>query len=79
MRAIQSLRKKIDLNVDDRIRLAFTAEEPLARAVSEHREYIAQETLALEIERSDEDPAAAHRVRLGGSRVAIAIEKVSSD
>ena len=47
---IQRLRKDSGLQVSDRIRLRLLADGNLAAAVSEHREYIARETLATAID-----------------------------
>jgi isoleucyl-tRNA synthetase len=47
VRNVQSARKQADLNVDDRIQLSLsTTDEELRRAIDEHHDVIAEETLA---------------------------------
>jgi isoleucyl-tRNA synthetase len=57
---VQRLRRDAGLEVSDRIELAVEGDEPVERAASEHREYIAGETLALEDGRA--------RLRVGDER-----------
>jgi isoleucyl-tRNA synthetase len=47
---IQAARKDADLAYSDRIRVRYRAGEELARAIAEHRDRIAGETLAVELE-----------------------------
>lgn len=49
VRFIQEARKKAELEVTDRIRLRLEAPDDLAAALQSHRDYIADETLAVEI------------------------------
>ncbi|WP_344152410.1 isoleucine--tRNA ligase [Kribbella yunnanensis] len=49
IRSIQQARRDSGLEVTDRIRLAVTAEPPVARAVETHRELIMRETLATDL------------------------------
>ncbi len=51
---VQQRRKDLDLDYADRIRLTYAADEPLAEVIAAHRDWIAGETLALEIETSAE-------------------------
>jgi isoleucyl-tRNA synthetase len=46
---VQNMRKEAGLEVSDRIRIGVRGEEALVQAVQAHREYIAAETLALEL------------------------------
>ncbi|MGE0858480.1 MAG: isoleucine--tRNA ligase [Gammaproteobacteria bacterium] len=46
---IQNLRKALDLDLTDRIRVELEASAPLAASIERHREFIMQETLALEL------------------------------
>jgi isoleucyl-tRNA synthetase len=75
VRHIQSLRKKMDLDVTDRIRIAyFTTDDP-ATAVSAHSDYIAGETLAVEISRSLDPLDSSHTLQLGGEAIQLSINK----
>jgi len=48
VRNVQQARKEAGLNVDDRIKLSLVTEDPeLARAIEEHKQAIADETLAV--------------------------------
>ncbi|RLC77342.1 MAG: isoleucine--tRNA ligase [Chloroflexi bacterium] len=49
VRRVQSLRKEADLNLDDRIRTTYQAEGELAEAVEAWRDFIAAETLSVEL------------------------------
>ncbi len=49
IRSVQQARRDAGLEVTDRVRLALTADAETVRAVEEHRELIAAETLAIEI------------------------------
>lgn len=73
VRHIQSIRKEIGLDVADRIRIAYVAGDDLAAAVSAHSEYLAGETLALNIERASESSATAHQVKLGSDIIHLMI------
>ena len=46
---IQSARKAADLDYADRIRVRYRADAALAAAIAAHREWIAGETLAVEL------------------------------
>ena len=47
---IQTLRKKLQLDYTDRIRLGLTGTERLLEVAREHRDYITGETLCAELE-----------------------------
>src|SRR6185295_15431186 len=57
---IQSARKEQDLDYAARIRVTYRADEPLAEAIETHRDWIAGETLAVEINAVAGDPAEIH-------------------
>jgi len=57
---IQNMRKAADLAVTDRIIVRWLAEGELAQALAEHGDWIARETLAVDLDRSD-DPAGDYR------------------
>jgi isoleucyl-tRNA synthetase len=75
VRHIQKIRKEIGLDVADRIRIAYVAGDELAAAVTAHSEYLAGETLALEIERRSEESGTAHQVKLGAENIHLMIAK----
>jgi isoleucyl-tRNA synthetase len=52
---IQTARKEADLDYADRIRVRYRAGDELARAIGAHREWIAGETLAVELEPAPAD------------------------
>ena len=76
VRHIQNLRKEIGLDVSDRIRIEYAAGDELAAAVAAHENYLAEETLALEIRRSAGPPEAAHAIEMGGESIRLGISKV---
>jgi len=51
VRTIQSLRKEMDLQVTDRIRIRYEASDEIAATLQSASEYLAEETLAVAIER----------------------------
>ncbi|HKV38072.1 MAG TPA: class I tRNA ligase family protein, partial [Blastocatellia bacterium] len=75
VRHVQSLRKEIGLEVTDRIRIAYRANDKLAAAVSENGDYLAGETLAVEIKRADSPLDSPHTVKLGDESIEISIVK----
>jgi isoleucyl-tRNA synthetase len=54
---IQAARKAADLDYADRIRVRYRADEALASAIAAHHDWIARETLALELTNAGEDEA----------------------
>jgi isoleucyl-tRNA synthetase len=75
VRHVQNIRKEIGLDVVDRIRVGYVAGDELAAAVQAHSEYLAGETLALEIERRSDTTGKAHQVKLGGESIQLMIRK----
>ena len=70
--AVQNARKSAGLQVEDRIELALRGDAVLLRAAESHRDYIAGETLAVELEIGQRRAAAPRRRRrLLGERAAI--------
>jgi len=75
-RQINSLRKEIGLDVADRIRISYAASDALAIAISTHAEFLAGETLAIEISPSGVATNLEHTVKLGGETMRLSIVKV---
>jgi isoleucyl-tRNA synthetase len=72
---IQQARRGAGLDVADRIRLRWsTGDARLASAVEDHRDYIAAETLAEEMEQADGLEGA--RSEVDGSELVVVVEKV---
>jgi len=76
VRNIQNLRKEIGLDVADRIRIAYFATDEPAAAIASHIDYLAGETLAVEITRSVEPLDAPHTIKMAGELVQVSIGKV---
>ncbi|CAN5616239.1 isoleucine--tRNA ligase [soil metagenome] len=77
-RALQDLRKSLDLRVEDRIELWMSASEPgVAAALEAHRAAIAEEVLATETHISETPPADAvvDEVKLDHGAVTIALRR----
>ena len=56
--AVQNARKSAGLEVEDRIELALLGDPDLIEAAREHQSYVAGETLSLELQLGEGDPAA---------------------
>jgi isoleucyl-tRNA synthetase len=75
--AIQTRRKEIGCEYTDRIRIGVTTDsDELRRAIEEFRDYVAQETLAVEIVVRPEPAAGAIELELGGHRATVSVEIV---
>ena len=80
MNRIQRLRRDAGLDVDDRIRLGIFGSREVASAAEAHRQYIANEVLAVEVEigaRLREGGSYEHTraVRLDGSEAVVGVEQ----
>jgi isoleucyl-tRNA synthetase len=71
---VQKLRKDSGLDVTDRIRLHFAADETLAATLASLRDYIMHETLAVELLPGSGD--VMEEIDLGGQQCRIALERV---
>ena len=49
MRTIQEQRKRAGFNIEDRIRVRWSADGDVARAIEAHADYIQREVLAVEL------------------------------
>ena len=74
---IQRFRKDADLHVADRITATVGGEPELLESVRTHREFIAGETLALDLRIEDVETAAARAVDLDGVAGWVRIERVT--
>ncbi len=76
VRHVQSARKDAGLNVDDRIKLALVADDQEAiEAISEHKDTIASETLAVELLGTPEGLSYAADVKVEGHSLRIGLQK----
>ncbi|MEE9132809.1 MAG: isoleucine--tRNA ligase [Gemmatimonadota bacterium] len=76
---IQRLRRDAGLELDDRIRLGIFGAPEVASAVEAHRDYIASEVLAVEVEVGSRLPQGhgyehTREIRLDGREVTVAVE-----
>ncbi|HYL07498.1 MAG TPA: isoleucine--tRNA ligase [Candidatus Udaeobacter sp.] len=75
VRAIQDRRKKIGLNVEDRIDTRYEADGMLVRAIERHRDYIKSETLSVTLERGKDDGFDGEQMMLEGEQIWIGIKR----
>lgn len=76
VRRVQSARKKADLNVDDRINLSLvTKDKHLNEAIKQHKDEIAQETLAQSLDTKKVDGSYQQSVKIEGVELTIGINK----
>ena len=75
IREIQNLRKKAGLEVADRIRVRYAATGELAVAIVNHKEYLANETLAVELTETDFIDESPHLCKVGGCEVKLLISR----
>jgi len=72
-RAIQTLRKSMNLEMNQRIRIHFDASGQMADAIEKHREFLMTETLALEL-LADATAANSSEVEVGEDILRLGIE-----
>ncbi len=76
VRVVQDARKAADLDVSDRIALGLELEGDLAEAFATHRDWIASETLAVElIEGSTSDASFARTFEIDGASVGVSLRR----
>lgn len=74
---VQNMRKAAGFNVVDRIEIRYDATEELAEALSEHSEWIRNETLARELERfGSPEGERVEQFEIGSERATIAVSRV---
>ena len=71
---IQKTRKKMGLNVDDRIKISFGADEELSSIIQEYRDYIAGEVLGVSMEALEGE--GEHHLEVEGRPLSLTIVKV---
>jgi isoleucyl-tRNA synthetase len=71
---VQQIRKQMDLEMMDNIRIRFESGEEAREAFAEWKDYICRETLALSLEAGDPDPESTWD--LNGYPTSITVEKV---
>ena len=73
---VQNMRKQADLVLTRRIRVAYLADDEVAEALRLFGDYVAEEVLALSIDRATTTPHASQPWDINGHEVAIAIYPV---
>ncbi len=77
VRAIQDKRKKLGLNVEDRIDTRYEADGMLVRAVERHADYIKNETLSTTLGRGREDGFNGEQMMLEGEQIWIGLKQTT--
>jgi isoleucyl-tRNA synthetase len=78
VRTIQELRKRCGFAVEDRIHLYYQGDGLLARALERGRDYIAAETLAVQVERgSPPEGACSDALKAEGEELQVSVLKVA--
>ncbi|HEV2029798.1 MAG TPA: isoleucine--tRNA ligase [Candidatus Dormibacteraeota bacterium] len=75
VRAIQDRRKKLGLNVEDRINTRYEADGMLARAIERHGDYIKNETLSVTLEPGRTDGFDGEQQMLEGEQIWIGLKR----
>jgi isoleucyl-tRNA synthetase len=79
VRTIQELRKRCGFAVEDRIRLYYQGDGALARALERGRDYIAAETLAVQVERgAPPEGACSDSLKAEGEELQVSVLKVAA-
>ncbi|HSO92847.1 MAG TPA: isoleucine--tRNA ligase, partial [Candidatus Dormibacteraeota bacterium] len=78
VRKIQELRKQSGFSVEDRIRLTYEGDGPLAASLERWRDFIATETLAVSIARgSAEASASTEKLRIEEHELTVSVTRVA--
>jgi isoleucyl-tRNA synthetase len=77
VRAIQDRRKKLGLNVEDRIDIRYDADGLLVRALQRHADYVKSETLSVTLEPGREDGFDGEQMMLEGEQIWIGLKRSS--
>ncbi len=76
VRRVQDLRKTSGLEISDRIRITYQASSELAKAISSFKDYITNETLALELTSHELSGEYLFRDKFDGEDLVLLIEKM---
>jgi isoleucyl-tRNA synthetase len=80
VKRIQNLRKDADFKVTDRIEIAYDGSAQIADAVAEYGDWIRNETLALELQRSESpEGEAVETFEIDDERLTIGVRRVGAD
>jgi isoleucyl-tRNA synthetase len=74
VRVIQDRRKKVGLNVEDRIHTRYEADGMLLRAIQKHADYIKNETLSLTLEHGRAEDFNGEQLMLEGEQIWIGLK-----
>src|SRR5438128_519640 len=75
VRLVQDRRKKLGLNVEDRIDTRYDADGMIARAIERHADYIKAETLSVTLPHGREDGFVGEQLMLEGEQIWIALKR----
>jgi isoleucyl-tRNA synthetase len=75
VRLVQDRRKKLGLNVEDRIHTRYEADGMLVRAMQKHADYIKNETLSVTLEPGRSDDFAGEQQMLEGEQIWIGLKR----
>jgi isoleucyl-tRNA synthetase len=75
VRLVQDRRKKLGLNVEDRIHTRYEADGMLVRAMQKHADYIKTETLSVTLEPGRSDDFAGEQQMLEGEQIWIGLKR----
>jgi len=75
VRLVQDRRKKLGLNVEDRIDTRYDADGMIARAIERHADYIKAETLSVTLQNGREDGFVGEQLMLEGEQIWIALKR----
>jgi isoleucyl-tRNA synthetase len=76
VRVIQDRRKRLGLNVEDRIHTRYVADGMLSRSLERHADYIKNETLSVTFEPGKEDGLDGEQLKLEGEQIWIGLKRV---
>ena len=75
---IQQLRKEAGYHVEDRIAVTYEAESRLRDAITQHKTYIQQETLARTLVQSQPAGDTVHSVKIDGADLMVGVQRTSA-